>query len=267
MTAKSNNASSVPVVEAQEKGERTAPTRPKLIFPLGRGSRGKSFLARWVIDRAQSQGREIVVADADRSNPALAAYFSGVLTPPNADARVMQQWFKALCTKQISDNFNMLVDLGGGNLLLQEMARKWDLVSFLEKHGVDVVVIHLIGAYPDDLANLRDLEADRLVAPEATILVLNESAAPSNLSVEEAFQPLLEHTVFREALNRGAKLVWMPLLEPAQEVEARRLIFTAAEAGAVTTGARPVDIWARQAIHMWLRDMERNFAPVAHWLA
>jgi hypothetical protein len=59
---------------------QTATTLPQFIVPLGRGARGKSWWARWAIERAQSQGREIVVADADRTNPTLSSYFEGGLS-------------------------------------------------------------------------------------------------------------------------------------------------------------------------------------------
>ena len=95
MTLKSDkNAKPSSLAAANPKPE--APT-PKLFLPVGRGSRGKTFLARWLIDRAQTQGREIVVADADRTNPSLAGYLNGVLTPPSADENEMGEWFKALC--------------------------------------------------------------------------------------------------------------------------------------------------------------------------
>ena len=110
-------------------------------------------------------------------------------------------------------------------------------MPFLKANGVDVVAIHLIGPERDDLAYLRDLEADGLVAPEATILVLNELLAPQNLSIKAAFQPVFEHPIFKAALNRGARLVWMPRLDVAHEISARRLPFTAAEAGASDGGS------------------------------
>jgi hypothetical protein len=265
MTSKSDKTA--PSSPAAEDHPNPNPARAKIIFPLGRGSRGKSFFARWLIDREQMKGHEIVVADADRTNPSLTAYLKGVLTPPSADDREMQEWFKALCEQQIAQRFNLLIDLGGGDLLLKQLARRIGLVRFLEANGIDTVAVHLIGPERDDLAYLRDLETDGLVAPEATILVLNESLAPQNLSIKTAFQPVLEHSIFKAALNRGAKLVWMPRLDIAHEINARRLSFTAAEAGAATEGVPPLGPWNRQLIIMWLRAMEHNFAPVASWLA
>ncbi|HXW71155.1 MAG TPA: zeta toxin family protein [Methylocella sp.] len=264
MTVKSDkNAKVSPAAATDPKPEAST---PKLILPVGRGARGKTFLARWLIDRAQMQGREIVVADADRTNPSLGGYLDGVLTPPSADENDMREWFKAICEQQMAERFSLLIDLGGGDLLLKQLARRINLVPFLKGNGVDVVAIHLIGPERDDLAYLRDLETDGLVAPEATILVLNESLAPQNLSIKAAFEPVFEHPIFKGTLNRGARLVWMPRLDVAHEINARRLPFTAAESGARTEALPPLGPWNRQLITMWLRAMEHNFASVASWL-
>lgn len=262
--AKSSPLAADPKPEASSNPE---PSTPKLILPLGRGARGKTFLARWLIDRAHMQGRAIVVADADRTNPSLGGYLDGVLTPPSADENDMRDWFKAICEQQMVERFNLLIDLGGGDLLLKQLARRIGLVPFLKANGIDVVAIHLIGPERDDLAYLRDLETDGLVAPEATILVLNESLAPQNLSIKAAFQPVFEHPIFKAALTRGARLVWMPRLDIAHEINARRLLFTAAEAGAATEELPPLGPWNRQLIAMWLQAMEHNFTSVASWLA
>src|ERR1700760_2601714 len=90
-------------------------TEPKFIVPLGRGSRGKSWWARWAIERAQNQGREVVVADADRTNPTLSTYFEGVTAPLSADDRDVREWLAAFVEAQIEQRFTALLDLGGGD--------------------------------------------------------------------------------------------------------------------------------------------------------
>ena len=248
--------------------ERTASEAvPLFVVPLGRGARGKTWWVRWAVGRALARGREAVIADADRTNAILSAYFDGVLTPPSADEADMRDWFAALVERQIADRFTALVDLGGGDLLLKQLAREIGLVPFLERHGVRPVALHLIGPDRDDLAYLHDVEQDGLFAPAATILVLNEALVPARRAIKTAFQAtILEHPTFLATLKRGAKVVWMPRLEPAHEIDARRLTFTAAEENQVKPGQASIGPWNRQLVHNWLRDMETNFAPVAQWL-
>src|SRR5208282_6003182 len=227
-------------------------TQPRQVVLCGRGVHGKSWLVRWAGGRAIARGREVVIADADRTNPTLSAYFDRVVTPPSSDDADMRDWY---------------ADLGGGDLLLKQLAREIGLVPFLERHAVRPVAVHLLGPDRDDLAYLHDMERDGLFAPAATILVLNEALVPARRAIRTAFQStILEHPTFLAALERGAKVVWMPRLEPAHEIDARRLTFTAAEDNQVKPGQTPIGPWNRQLIHNWLRDMETNFAPVAHWL-
>jgi hypothetical protein len=244
----------------------TALATCKFIKTLGRGARGKTWFLRWAAERAQDQGRSVVIADADRTNATLGAYFANVLTPPSADDADMRDWSIALCERQIAERFTLLLDLGGGDLILKQLTREIDLVRFLEAHDVQPVAIYLIGPDRDDLAFLRDLEEGGLFAPRATILVLNEGLVPSGRSVQTAFQPILEHPIFVAAVARGAKAIWMPRLAPAHEVNDRRLTFAAAEASRVKDGQSVIGPWNRQLIAKWRHDMETNFAEVAAWL-
>jgi hypothetical protein len=252
--------------DAEGRSVSAGPARPKFIVPLGRGARGKTWWTRWAVERAQDQGRSIVLADADRTNATLSGYFAGVLTPPSADDDDMRDWFAAFCEQQIEDRFTALVDLGGGDLMLKRIAREASLTTLLEGHGIEVVAVHLIGPDRDDLAYLRDMEADGLFAPAATILVLNEGLLPKGRSTQAAFQAVMENPIFQAAVRRGAKIVWMPRLTPAHEVDERRITFAAAEASKVKEGQKPIGPFNRQIIANWRRAMEQNFAPVAAWL-
>jgi hypothetical protein len=244
----------------------TALAPSRFVVTLGRGGRGKTWWMRWAAERAQDHGRSVVIADADRTNATLSAYFAHVLTPPSADDADMRDWFAALCERQIDARFTLLLDLGGGDLILKQLAREIGLVPFLEAHGVQPVAVYLIGPDRDDLAYLRDLEADGLFAPKATLLVLNHALVPTGRSVSAAFQPVLDSAIFRTALERGARSVWMPRLAPAHEVDDRRITFAAAEASQTKQGQSPIGPWNRQLIANWRRDMEASFAPVADWL-
>jgi hypothetical protein len=125
----------------------------------------------------------------------------------------------------------------------------------------------LLGPDADDLAYLRDVEADNLFAPEATILIFNEALVPIHRTPRAAFTETIQaHPILAKTLERGAKLVWMPRLEPAQDIDTRRLTFAEAEASAVKEGQAPIGPWKRQQIATWRRAMETAFAPVAAWL-
>jgi hypothetical protein len=248
------------------KSEKNPSANPKLILPMGRGHLGKSFFARWMIDRAQAAGREIVVADADRTNPALASYFEGVLTPPSANAADMVDWFLALLDKQAEQRFNMIIDVGGGDQLIKAIARQLDFAEFSERFGIDIVSAYLLSTDLDDLAFMRDLEADPFFKSKVSLIILNEGRINADLSFETAFNAILNHEIFIEAVKRGGKMIPMPRLRPANDLILQRLTMSAADAGQSKSGFPPLGPSKRQFIRKWLRDMELNFGPVAHWL-
>jgi hypothetical protein len=246
---------------------QTSTAQPKLIVPLGRGSRGKSWWTRWAVERAQSQGRDVVVADADRTNPTLSSYFEGVVAPPSADDRDVREWLAGFVEAQIEQRFTAVLDLGGGDLILKRIAREMSLTDFLSQHGIRPVAVHLLGPDADDLAYLRDVETDDLFAPPATIIILNEALVPIHRTPHAAFTDTVQaHPILAKTLERGAKLVWMPRLEPAQDIDTRRLTFAAAEVGKVKEGQTHIGPWKRQLIANWRRSMETAFAPIADWL-
>src|SRR5215831_6584479 len=85
------------VAELERAPAAGALENPRALFAPGRGGRGKTVAYRWMIDRALNQGREIIVADADRTNQTLAAFFGElVLSPPSAADDDTQPWLDGL---------------------------------------------------------------------------------------------------------------------------------------------------------------------------
>lgn len=241
--------------------------RPKLFLLLGRGSRGKTLLARWVIDRAANAGRTVIPADGDRTNRTLARFFSGAVSPASADDADVRSWVAGLVEALLAGGHDTLLDLGGGDLILKGLAREMDLLAWLTSAGIDVVVVHLLGPSIDDAVYVQDAEAECQLASPATILVLNEGTVPPGRSAHAAFSETVQtQPVFAAAVSRGARLVSMPRLEPAPELEEGGLPFFQAAQGLAPAGARPLGPWKAQQVAIWLRRMEANFAPVAEWL-
>lgn len=253
--------------EAQGLQIQSKDPQPKLIIPLGRGTRGKTFWVRWAVERAQAQGRDVVVADLDRTNPALAGFFDGVVAPPSADDRDVRETLAAFIEKQIEQRFTAVVDMGGGDLVLKRVAAEFKLVQFLSKYNITPVAVHVIGADAADLSYLQEVEREGLFAPAATILVLNESLTPPHRTPAAAFEGTVRHhPILTQTIERGARLVRMPRLEPAGEIDSGRLSFAAAEEGQGRDGQQALGVWKRQVVAIWRRQMETEFATVADWL-
>ncbi len=245
--------------------------RPRLVVLVGRGGGGKTTMVRWICERVFAGGRTVVIADGDRTNRTLPLYFDGVLAPPSADDRVVRRWLEAIIDRMIAEGFDVVLDLGGGDMVLKHLAAELDLQAMLEAAGVDLVVLHLIGPEVESLGYLASVEAPGpsgapLFAPERTVLVLNEGLVSEDLDPAEVFAPIREHKTFRAALRRNAQTVVMPRLKPAYEVNRRHVLFKDAADGATKDGLPPLTPTDRQRVRLWLRAMDAAFAAILAWL-
>jgi hypothetical protein len=258
------------LLEAGREGEGAFPadgmTVPKLILALGRGKTGKSTFIRWAAETALERGAEPVIADADRTNATLAAFFENVTRPESPEDEDVRLWLNDFVDRQIDSRFSALLDLGGGDLILKTWARDLELAAFLEHHDVVPVAVHFLGCDLDDLSYLRDIEESARFRPPQTVIVLNEGLVPTGRVVRTAFRPIIEHEVFRQVLNRGAVVVRMPRLACMHEIERRRLPFADAEAGRVKAGQDRIGPVNRQLIAIWRREMASAFANIAQWM-
>jgi hypothetical protein len=238
---------------------------PKMVIVAGRGKVGKSVCLRWLLERYIGRGGEPVIADGDRTNATLAAFFPSAIRPPSAEDEDVRLWLNELVDQQIENNSTVYLDLGGGDLTLKQWSRDLDLATFLERYGVTPVLLHLLSSDLDDLAYLRDLET--VFAPAHTAIVLNEGMVPPGRSALSAFEPIMGHSVFLATRNRGARILRMPRLGCMQDIDRRRMSFAAAEAGEVVPGHPKIGPTMRQMVFMWQAEMEKSFAGVAPWIA
>lgn len=246
---------------------QAAEGRPKLNLLLGRGSRGKTMLARWMLGRAEDAGRETLAGDGDRTNQTLARSYRHTVSPPSADDAEVRGWVASLIEAQLRDRFNLVLDMGGGDLTVKALAREMELLPWLTGLGIDLVPIHVMGASGDDVAYLQSVEEEGLLASPCTVLVLNEGVVPVGRSPHAAFSETVEvHPIFAATVGRGARIVSMPRLEPALDLEERGITFSLAAQGLAPPGVTPFGPWKAQQTALWLRRMEERFASVAEWL-
>lgn len=243
-----------------------APTRPKLVLPLGRGSRGKTVLLRWAVDRARQAGREVVLADVDRTNQGLKRFFPDALSPPSASDAAVREWLGQILEDQIERKYTLCMDFGGGDLLVKQLARDVDLVAFLAEYDIEPVAIHMLGADIEDLSYMRDVEERGVFAPAQTAVVFNLGVALGNRDPMAAFGPVAAHPITKQVLDRGAVLKRLTRLDVMHEVDARVLSFSAAARGEAGDEGKPMGPLSRFVVSKWLRETEAEFAEIEHML-
>jgi hypothetical protein len=236
----------------------SAAEKAKLIVTHGRGGTGKSTFVRILAERAQDAGRDVVMADADRTNATLAAFFKDVIRPEYPDDKTVTDWLDDLVNQQAEDRMTVILDMGGGDQVFKRFAASLELASLLDGADIMPVALHFIGPDVDDLAYLADIENSGAFCPRQTALVLNEGLIRDARPREAAFAEVRAHSVYQAALKRGAREIWLPRLGCMQDINTRRISFGAAE--------RSLGLTNRQRVAIWRREVEKALAPVAEWL-
>lgn len=243
------------------------PYRARLLVLLGRGNRGKTTLGRYIAEEAYAAGRNPLIADADRNNDTLSRFFSDVACPTSADERDVESFIGRLIETMALTKRSTLLDLTGGDTILKKIAGEMQLGAWLPSIGIEPVVVHLLGPSSDDCAYLRSTEEGGLFAPPATALVLNAATVPPGTPPEDAFQRTInENPIIVATVERGARIVTMPRLACATEVEERCLSFADAAADRDPSGGQALGLWKAQQITLWRRAMDLNLTSIKEWL-
>ena len=231
--------------------------RAKTWFVIGRGRVGKTTLIRVIAETLAAQGGEAVYAAADPVNRSLKAFLSPVAEPPSDDPGEVAVWLQGLAAYVMKGN-SALVDLGGGDTSLSRLLRIWpSMAEDMERSDSAPIAIHLIGPDEHDLVPLAAMEGEEgeRFTPKATALMFNEA-----LGSRPEFARVLQHSVVRKAIARGAVPIWFPKLSPAaiRLVDAHGIRF--AQAG------EELGLLAGAPVRVWLEAIAREFAPIASWM-
>ena len=244
--------------------------KPKAWFLVGPNGSGKTALARWMGWNLASTDRRALMAALDPQNRSLATWFSGVMQPDTNDGVQTAKWLMDFLDYVMEQKASAILDFGGGDTALAKLVHEApDLTSMMTAAGVAPIACYMVGPRVEDLSSLDSLERAGF-QPAATLIVLNEGRVDSTMSREEAFARVLRHSVFKQALGRGALALWMPRLEPevAADIEGRRLTFGQARDGQVPPDAKfaPIGGFKRSMVRRWLEAMQHEFSPVASWM-
>ena len=244
--------------------------KPKAWFLVGPNGSGKTALARWMGWNLASTDRRALMAALDPQNRSLATWFSGVMQPDTNDGVQTAKWLMDFLDYVMEQKASAILDFGGGDTALAKLVHEApDLTSLMTAAGVTPIACYMIGPRVEDLSSLDSMERAGF-QPSATVIVLNEGRVDSTMSREEAFARVLRHSVFKQALERGALALWMPRLEPevAADIEGRRLTFGQARDGQVPPDAKfgPIGGFKRSMVRRWLEAMQHEFEPVASWM-
>lgn len=237
--------------------------RPKIILTAGRGKTGKTLFLRWIGEMAQRAGHDPLMADIDPTNATFSTYFDGVARPDTFNQTAVRDWLSEFMEFAIAQRHTAVIDLGGGDTVLQTIAREMPgFDAMIEDAGLSLVMFYLAGPHPEDLTPVATLAALGF-HPRSRAIVLNEGVGPVGQPRDVAFARVLSANVYCEEIKRGALGLWMPRLHAADAVEARTAGFVAARDGQTQP---PLGLFDRSRVNHWLRAMDEQFAGVRSWM-
>ena len=246
--------------------------KPRLYLPLGRQRTGKTVLSRVLIEALDHPYR-LRVIDADPNNQSLSQARPDSEVPPYVDGDERREWIEQCIDRLVSgatgdeDRHDVIMDLGGNDLLLKRLGAEVALADMLESFGVQPVAIHMLGTDDADLSYLRDVEDNGLFCPKATILVLNRGLVSPSRDHVAAFKPVMDSDIVRRTVARGARVVVMPALDKVLMERTEKLKLTSFRAALLPENIKTVGLLNATRVKLWLeRDLPVMVSQIEEYL-
>lgn len=238
-------------------------TAPVLAVGLGRGFGGKSTGLSELVWRARNQGREVIVADGDARSRTLSGTFRDAMLPPTEELPDLKAWLSQVLNRMVKERRSAVLDLGGGDRVLQEYGRDLRLVEFCGRRGIEPLALYFLGPEDEDLKHVLSIWEAGYFRPKRVLLVLNEGVIREGKTMAGAFERTMNHPGFAWMVESGAVPILMTRLACMDQVKGIGVGIYEAAAG--EGGLDPVEQFM---VEDWLADLEtkRREAGAAEWL-
>lgn len=226
---------------------------PVVIVIVGRQRVGKTTVANTAVQFLRAHGGEVVVWNADKLNHtySLSIFHRDALEPPSVDPEDVKAWLEDRFTHLIQHRYDAVLDIGGGDTPLARLVHEVPIVRTLERRGIRVLLVHVVGPELADLDYLERFLAENLFTAEATLIVLNDGLVLTGRSANFAFTSVKQHAAFLNAVQHGAEVVLMPKLACMSQVTDRGLTFAEAMNGVNKKGAAPLSFFDQERVATW----------------
>jgi hypothetical protein len=248
------------------KGDGGTAAAPVLAVGLGRGFGGKSTGLSELVWRARDQGRDVIVADGDTRSRTLAGLFPEATSPATDELPDVKEWLSGILNRMVEERRSAVLDLGGGDRVLQEYGRDLLLVEFCDEYAIEPLALYFLGPEEEDLKHVLAIWEAGYFRPKRTFLVLNEGVIREGRTMAGAFGPTLGDPGVAGMIAAGAVPVLMKRLACMDLVRRSGLGFYGAASGAKGATGRPLDPTYAFMVRKWLRDLEGERAAQAGWL-
>ena len=248
------------------KGNGQTASAPVLAVGLGRGFGGKSTGLSELVWRARNQGREVIVADGDARSKTLASMFPEATSPATEELPDVKEWLSGILNRMVEEQRSAVLDLGGGDRVLQEYGRDLLLVEFCEEYGIEPLALYFLGPEEEDLKHVLSIWEAGYFRPKKTFLVLNEGVIREGKTMAGAFDQTLSDPGLAKMIEDGAVPIMMKRLACMDLVRKSGIGFYSAATGGKGAAGKPLDPTYAFMVKKWLRDLEGERMAQAGWL-
>lgn len=202
---------------------------PRLLIRAGRGRTGGSTGLDIAIQRARHSGRRVKPLDGDLRSRTLSTLYpshandgspieDGASAPKSDELPDIKEWLSTELDAMVETGVSRVLDLSGGDRVIQEYVRDLALMEFCRDFGVGVTVAVYLGPDMEDFRHATQLLTAGEFKCDCTLLVLNEGVIRLGQSATGAFDAIMAQREFRTLLDGGARsmfirrLTCMPVL-------------------------------------------------------
>lgn len=198
------------------------PARPPVLFVRrGRGRTGGSTLCDWLIQRARRNGRRAQALDGDLRSCTLKTFYPATdsggapvedcASYPEGEALgTIRDWLMNELNAMAEDRVSRVLDLGGGDRVIQEFIQDLDLANFTERFEITLVQAFFLGPDEEDFRHVLATIDDSQFDPRRTILYLNSGVLRTSQDPASVFVPVTRSQQFKELERGGIKTVSVP---------------------------------------------------------
>ena len=193
----------------------------------------------------------------------------GASFPKSDELPDIKEWLSAELDSMVDEQVSRVLDLSGGDRVMQEYVRDLALMDFCRDFGVEMTVAVYLGPDMEDFRHATQLLVSGEFKCDRTLLVLNEGVIRQGQTTVGAFDPIVGHPDFQMLLAEGVRFAFLRRLTCMSVLKERNLRFydvLAAKDGGAGPKVSPT------LFHMtrtWLDTFEREWTSdfkVIEWL-
>lgn len=250
-----------------------------LLVRWGRGRSGGSTGCDVVVQRARYSGRRVKPLDGDLRTRTLSALYpsqdeqgqpieGGASAPKSDDLADIKEWMSDELDEMVRTGISRVLDLSGGDRVLQEYVRDLELEQYCEDHKVGLTLAVFLGPDMDDFRHATQLLSSGEFKCGRTLLVLNEGVVRMGQTTAGVFDPIMSQPEFKSLIRQGARSLFMRRLTCMARVRERGLRFydlLDSSPGSLGSSVSPT---LQHMTRTWLLNFERGIeeSGVADWL-